>query len=214
MKTACNASPINPVVAKKALKTYSAILLVCLLFGPACKKDDTGITLTLPAKTQSGKNSFGFLLNNAVWTNYGQVCFPFAGGCRENLIGRFYHNDGVAHVSADKVLKKNGSWHTIESIGLELATNFQGPKKYSTTTNDVIGVAYFLSEQGKEEISYLLSATNPVFTITLLKVDTVNHILSGEFSGTVFRRISESSAETSATDSIVINDGRFDIKYY
>lgn len=36
--------------------------------------------------------------------------------------------------------------------------------------------------------------------------------LSGEFSGKLFWRMSEESFATSTTDSIVISDGRFDIK--
>jgi len=194
------------------MKLYSRlfILLTFLIF--SCKKDDAGVTFSLPAKTQSGQNTFGFLLNSSVWTNYGQVCFPFAGGCRENLSG-IYTSNGYILIDADKVLYKNGSWNTIENIDLNLTTNFRGPQTYSTMTNDTIGVGYWFTEQGQVTKTYLLSQTVPVFNITITKIDTVHKIISGEFSGKLFRRISDTSFATSSTDSVILNDGRFDIKY-
>ncbi len=189
--------------------TYLLLLIISLI---SCKKDDTGMTFSLPAKTQSGKHNFGFLLNSSVWTNYGQVCFPFAGGCRENLKGFYYPSDGDIVISADRVLNRNGSRNTTETININLTTNFQGLKTYSTLFNDTIGFGYWLSEQGQADKTYLLSLVNPTFTITLTKIDTTQKILSGEFSGILFRRLSETSFATSLTDSIIISDGRFDIK--
>src|SRR4249919_2453575 len=122
------------------MKLYSGLLILLTVVIFSCKKDDTGVVFSLPAKTQSGQNTFGFLLNSSVWTNYGQVCFPFAGGCKENLSGIYYNGD--IHIDADKVLYKNGSWNTIENIDLDLTTNFRGPQTYSTLTNDTIGVGY------------------------------------------------------------------------
>ncbi len=186
------------------------MLISILVF--SCKKDDTGIDLSLPLKTQTGRNTFGFLLNSQVWINYGQVCFPFAGGCRENLSGFYYSSDGDIHLNADKVLYKNGSWSTNESIDLNLTTNFRSIGTYSTLTNDTIGVAYWYSERGQPKKTYLLSQTIPTFSIAVIKIDTVNDILAGEFSGKLFRRISDTSFATSTTDSIIIENGRFDIR--
>ncbi|MCY7420626.1 MAG: hypothetical protein LH478_02670 [Chitinophagaceae bacterium] len=192
------------------MKIFFNILISVLVF--SCKKNDTGIDLSLPSKTQTGQNTFGFLLNSQVWINYGQVCFPFAGGCRENLSGFYYSSDGDIHINADKVLYKNSSWSTYESIDLNLATNFRSIGTYSTLTRDTIGVAYWYSEQGQPKKTYLLSQTIPTFTIAVTKADTVNNILAGEFSGKLFRRISDISFATSTTDSIIIDNGRFDIK--
>lgn len=179
----------------------------------SCKKDDTGVNFSLPEKTQSGQNTFGFLLNSAVWRNYGQVCFPFAGGCRENLSGLYYRSDGDINIWADKVLFKNGSWNTIENFNINFSTNFRGSGTYSTLTNDTLGITYFFSERGIPKKTYLLSQTNPTFAITITKIDTTGKILSGEFYGKLFRRLSDSSFATSITDSIIVNDGRFDIKF-
>lgn len=178
----------------------------------SCIKDDCRLTFVLPAKTQSGQHTFGFLLNTGAWTNYGKVCFLFAGGCRENLNGRYYPSDGDISITADKVLYKNNSWSTHENFSLNLSTNFRGAGTYSTLTNDTIGVAYSFSEPRQPDKTYFLSASNPVFTIVITKIDPVSKTMSGEFSGKLFRSISEAFFATSTTDSIVISDGRFDIR--
>jgi len=191
---------------------YLILFLISLLI-ISCKKDDTGVQFSMPDKTQTGRNTFGCLLNNAVWINYGQVCFLFAGGCRENLRGRFYENDGDILVDADRVLYKDNSWNTSENIGINLSTGFRGTREYNTLNHDSIIVGYTFSEKLKSPQSYLLSQTHPDFSVNITRIDTVQNILSGGFSGVLFRRISDTSFAVSQTDSIIIKDGRFDIKY-
>ncbi len=195
------------------MKRYIFFVGLSVMIFHSCRKDDTGVVLSLPARTQTGENTFGFLLNESVWTNYGQVCFHFAGGCRENLSGFYYSSDGDIRLDADKVFYKNGSWSTSENISIDLATNFRGIGTFNTLSQDTIKVGYWLSVQGQPQLSYLLSDTNPGFTVTVSKIDTVLGIMSGEFSGTLFRRLSDTSFVTSLTDSIVIREGRFDIKW-
>jgi hypothetical protein len=194
------------------MKKYVNIFILLSLILASCKKDDTGVIFSLPAKTQTGQNTFGFLLNSSVWTNYGQVCFPFAGGCRENLSGAYYATDGDILLSADKVLYKNGSWNTSENFDLILSTNSRGPGTYSTFTNDTISVGYWFTEKGQQQKTYLLPRSNPAFTVTITKIDLALKVLSGEFTGKLFRRLSDTSFATSITDSIIISEGRFDIK--
>lgn len=105
------------------MKTTSALLVIIICFF-ACRKNDTNVTFTLPQKTQSGQNTFGFLFNTAVWTNYGQVCFPFSGGCRDNLKGMFYRNDGDVSINADRVLYKEGKLTSSESFYINEWINF------------------------------------------------------------------------------------------
>ena len=197
---------------KQVMKNCLVLFLALALLFSSCIKDDSGLTFVLPAKTQLGQHTFGFLLNTGVWTNYGKVCFPFAGGCRENLNGRYYPSDGDISITADKVLYKNNVWNTQENIELNLSTDFRGAGTYSTLTKDTIGVTYSFSEIRQPDKTYFLSASNPVFTIVITKFDPDSKTMSGEFSGKLFRRISEESFATSTTDSIVISDGRFDIK--
>jgi hypothetical protein len=193
------------------MRTFLTIstIIVCLT---SCKKDDTGVVFTLPQKTQTGQNTFGFLFNTSVWTNYGQVCFPFAGGCRDNVRGFFYKNDGDILINTDRVIYKDGNLVSSESFEITLKTKFNGSRTYSTLTNDTLSIAYFYKTNSSIDTMYILPQTNPTFTIKITKIDTINNILSGEFSGKVFKRIDYTNFTTSLTDSININEGRFDIK--
>jgi hypothetical protein len=195
------------------MKMFLSILLSATVFIVACRKDDTGVTFQMPEKTQSGNNTFGFMLNDAVWTNYGQVCHLFMDGCRENLAGRYYPGDGNMILRADKVLYKDGSWNNIDNIELVLITHLRGAGSYSISAHDTIHVSYSTHEVGQTEINYILSETDPLFTISLIKIDTLNRIMAGEFSGKLFRRSSDTSFATSTTDSLMITDGRFDVKF-
>ncbi|SKA03387.1 hypothetical protein [Sediminibacterium ginsengisoli] len=191
------------------MKPLYIVLFCCSLL--ACRKDDTGVVLTMPAKTQTGQHTFGFLLNSEVWTNYNKVCF-LTTGCRENLDGIYYTNDGDVHVRADKVLHKNSGLSSTESIDLYLNTRFRGTGTYSIANGDTLMISYRRSETGSQDVTYLLSSLNPSFTITLDRIDPANKILSGTFSGKLFKQMNSASAATSATDSLMVTDGRFDIK--
>jgi hypothetical protein len=193
------------------MKTLLAIVvtIVCLT---SCKKDDTGVSFTLPQKTLTGQNTFGFLFNSSVWINYGQVCFPFAGGCRDNLRGIFYKNDGDILINTDRVIYKNGNLFSSESFEITLKTKFNGIRTYSTLANDTLSIAYLYKTNSSIDTMYILPQINPIFSIKITKIDTTNNILSGEFSGKIFKRIDYTNFATSLIDSINVNDGRFDIK--
>jgi hypothetical protein len=186
------------------------LLFIVIGFFSSCKKNDTNKSFTLPPKTQTGKHTFGFLLNSNVWTNYRQRCTFY--GCSDNLVG-FYYSDGDVSVSADRVLFKSGLRNSDESISFSFPTHFTGSKTYSTLNGDSIEVGYRYSDTTHLTKYYVLSATNPVFNITITKIDALNKILSGEFSGKLFRRINLSFPPVvSQTDSINVTEGRFDIK--
>ncbi len=190
---------------------YVLLIFIAITCTIACKKDDSGIIFSLPAKTYTGQNTFGFMLDNLVWTNYGRVCFPFAGGCRDNLKG-YYYNDGDLTINADRVLHKGGIWNTSESVSIYLKTKFKGTITYSTLTNDNIGVYYSYSEIHKKNKVYVAASINPNFIVSLTKIDSTNRIISGEFSGVLFNKSQDTTNTISKTDSIIIREGRFDIK--
>ncbi|MEA5141480.1 hypothetical protein [Arcicella rigui] len=191
------------------LKNYLLFILLIVL-NVACTKDDSDISLVLPNKTQTGEHTFGFLLNEKVWINYGQVCFPFAGGCRENLQVYYFPNKNFL-INADKVLYKNGSWNTSESIDIavdELLT----AKTYRSVNKDKVSAFYTFEGQGQQPKQYLPHKTRPDFNVRITTLDSVKRTMSGEFNGTLFRVVDLSSLALSESDSIIIKDGRFDAK--
>lgn len=189
-------------------------LALCVFLVSSCYKDETKIVFSLPAKTQSGKNTFGFLLNSSVWTNYGQICFLFGSGCRDNLTGNYYSTDGTVTLSADRVLHNKNAALTRESISISLITQLKGVGTYRVQSQDTMGIYYRIQtvvNSQSQEKHYLLPKTNPDFTITLVKLDTVQKILTGEFSGKLFHQ-NDSTLVISTSDSLIISDGRFDIR--
>lgn len=186
------------------MKSTLSILVFIVLF--SCRKDDAATVFVLPAVTQTGANTFGFLLDGEVWINYGEICSLSMGGCRENLTGDYFTSYGGISVQADRVLYSDGIANN-ESIRIDLHTSFEGPRTYSTLAGDYMEVSYSPSDN---QYGYRLDDINPRFTIKLIRLDTVDGIISGEFFGTLFR---ETGLTISITDSVRVTEGRFDLKY-
>ncbi len=189
------------------MKISTCFALIILLF--SCRKDDSAVVFTLPPATQTGSQTFGFMLDDDVWINYGQVCQPNGGNCRENLSGEYFSSDGGITIKADQVVYKDGVAQT-QYFELNLFTGFGGEKTYSTMTGDDITVLYVPVSQIGNSFPYALPDSDPIFTVTITKLDTNAGIIAGTFSGTLFRGI---TGGISATDSVVVSQGRFDLKY-
>jgi hypothetical protein len=59
----------------------------------------------LPAETQTGSNTVGFLQNENLWVNYGQVCH-FLQHCLENSSATYFRsNNGTFLLDAVRILK-------------------------------------------------------------------------------------------------------------
>jgi hypothetical protein len=191
------------------MKQLTSILFL-MLFCTACTKDnlDEYENLELPEITQSGQHTFGFLLNDDVWVNFGERCSVVPAQCRENLKGFFFESDGDIQISADRVLRDNNQFVSSTSLIIYLKTDFRGLGSYSTALGDLLNVNYLVTEDS----IYILPENNPNFVVNITRLDLDAKILSGEFSGTLFHRDNLSNQSTSPTDSIRIEDGRFDIR--
>lgn len=190
----------------KQLTGFLLLALICT----ACYKDnlDEYENLELPEITQSGQHTFGFQLNDEVWVNFGQKCTVVPSQCRENLTGIFYESDGDLNISADRVLRDNNQFVSSTTLIINLKTDFRGVGSYSAALDDLHNVNYLITADS----SYMLPENNPNFVVNITRLDLNAKILSGEFSGTLFLRNDVSNQSTSPTDSIRIEDGRFDIR--
>jgi hypothetical protein len=183
--------------------------LSALLF--ACWEDDTSLDFSLPAKTQIGKNTFGCILNAHVWTNYGQVCFPFAGGCRENTVAIYRPaNLGGLELYTDRVLKKIGAIISSESIHFSLNGNFNATGNYNIRYID--NARDIIYRDNSTEKIYSCIPDRETFTLQVTKLDTIQKVISGEFSGTLFSVIYTPMKQMDMSDSVVLTEGRFDLK--
>lgn len=181
------------------------VIAVFAVVALSCRKDDSDVVLTLPAETQAGANTFGFRLDGVVWTNFGQVCQPNGGTCRDNLVGTYFPGDGGIAIEADQVIYKDGVAQT-QHFQLDLSTGFGGEKTYKTTDGDYITVILL---PVNDPVGYATADMAPDFTVTITRLDVNAGIISGTFSGKLFR---VTSAGTSTTDFVAVTEGRFDLK--
>jgi hypothetical protein len=196
------------------MKQY-LILLAIIGSLVSCKKkllypNDLTIKFTLPPVTQSGQSTFGFVIDSTVWVNYGQNENPEL----PNLRATYLPGDSSVNVVVDRVLMNNGAIASNQSFSFTLINDiFEIPGSY-LTGSEIYGnsnsVGFFNNDSMSQKI-YGIISSRPTFLISVSKFDTVNHIFSGQFSGTLFN-VSNGSYYTNLNDSIIITQGRFDVK--
>ncbi|WP_235526046.1 DUF6252 family protein [Pedobacter sp. Leaf216] len=153
-----------------------------------CKKD---ITMTpdkeeLPAMTQSGSNTFGFLLNGEVW-------LPKTPLLKERLDLSYDPNykGGSFGIIANRYLSSVNQMEL--SIGL---TGVNKPGKYTFNNNGVI----YADSNSK---CYYYEDRIVSGSLSITKIDLANNFISGTF---------EFKLEKQGCQIINATDGRFDLK--
>ena len=178
--------------------TASLVLLVLLLWAAtACT---TAPEPNLPPITEEGRNTLGFKANGKVWVNSGEICNWF--DCDENVVeGRLHKYPdgryGVVVVGFYTNKDKNINQH------LSIAVNYvDAPGTYKIKSADNSFMTYLVESSGN---NFYQLGDNSNATITITKLDRVNNIISGQFSGTLYNY-------NDPTQEIQIIDGRFDTK--
>ncbi len=172
--------------------------------------------LALPAYSEDGANTFGFMMNDSVWTVFGKKYFgdmftPAA--WHDNVVGVGFGSSGVPPI---QIFTVSGELTVVKQNLMQ--------KDYQTTINffpdSPFLRTYLLSGSFSAPSSgwltfikrpidimhsdeyYFIDSSKPL-TIQLTRFDTVAKICAGHFHGSVY----------SYTDSIIITDGRFDVKF-
>jgi hypothetical protein len=161
----------------------------------------------LPPITTEGLNTAGCLVNGELWLpkpggglKPGIDCeyYPRIEGIDPRIWGGFSldlsrHSDDA--LEGD--IKVSHGW-LIKSDSLTLYRNHQNPDRYGG------GGGYVDASNGG--FKPYRTTVNPNNFMTILKLDTVNNIISGTFQ---FDAINENDD----TDTIKIREGRFDVKF-
>ncbi|GAA4032633.1 hypothetical protein GCM10022409_16110 [Hymenobacter glaciei] len=159
-------------------------------------------TFTLPPATQTGANTFGFVLDGRVWRNYGWL--PYTAAESDNLSssyvphGRFTLNAGLIDRN-----RYERFYLFLDSL-VNTGTYRANANVASGATRRAERILIFSGESDKLYYGYSPNGTKTNVTIT--KLDTVKHIIAGTFEGAVAQRVD-------STKQVRITDGRFDIKY-
>ena len=183
------------------MRYFLNLLLLCvLLINTSSCSTEPEPELDLPPITQDGRNSLGMKANGKVWVNHGDICNWFS--CDDNVVeGRLHKNqDGSRSLIllafyADK--KKNISQQfSLNGKNIKATGTYQlkpGQENHA-------GLAINMTQNDFYQLG-----NNSSFTITVTRLDTVNHIVSGQFEG-VLEHYSDN------TKKMTITEGRFDTK--
>ena len=175
-------------------KLITAVLILSVCCFAECKKNKPDAN-GLPAATQEGKNTLGFLLNGTPWTPQGNngtanLSIDFDAGL----------DKGVFDISAYRILSSNNREYF--GIGMKDSLNFYNAPFTVSLTNSSLYRFYF-SNNSCTFFSTDVD-TRVGGSIMVSKLEKTNRIIAGTFNATLNK--------TGCTE-IKITDGRFDMKY-
>ena len=175
-----------------------ALLLTIAFY--SCKKE--GIpNLTLPANTQTGQNTLGFMLDNKIWANYGKRCTTM-GGCKENKVSATQYRQS----NGDLYLEISAGYNadTIDQAFYISTTNITNIGTFLIDSSLNQGMTFYANQSAQFFQNYRTRKPGKCF-LTITKFDTTNKIISGVFNATLYNTFN-------LNDSVKIEDGRFDAK--
>ena len=177
----------------KRLKLQLGItVLYCLFCIVQCRKNNLDSN-GLPAITQDGKNTLGFLLNGQPWKPQG---VRGTGNLSIDFDPSF--NQGIFSIVAYNF---NTPLSEQFIIGVKDSLNFiNAPITLSLNRLSLYSVSYNTPCDYFNQLNDVTSSGS----MTITKLDRTNHIISGTFTATLNK--------TGCTE-IKITDGRFDMKF-
>ncbi|RAK63887.1 DUF5025 domain-containing protein [Hymenobacter edaphi] len=185
---------------------YSLIFTLALVSVAGCRNREPAPAFQLPAATQTGANTMGFVVDDRVWQNHGRRCTMY--GCHDNQLRGYVETE--YNGAQEFVLTAGLNAKDIDE-GFSLSIDsLRGPGVYdaelfpnSTTNSRLRNSLYFGNT--KQNQSYW-SRPQSSSRIVVTRLDTVARIISGTFEGRLYN-LNDPAA------SVVIRDGRFDVKY-
>lgn len=174
-------------------KTPFVSLLLCLL--TSCEKEPLD---QLPDATQKGENTAGFLLDGKAWLPKGE----FLTGVYEPVNGFW------KRTKAGPALNISMSYRTKDTqsgVGIHLMGVYQ-PGIYTLNQEAKVNLGDMAPSYATYYKDYRSYYTDPptFSTVTITRLDTINHIASGTFELTL--------QEDGGTQTVHITQGRFDVR--
>ncbi|HVT84420.1 MAG TPA: hypothetical protein VHD35_04415 [Chitinophagaceae bacterium] len=202
---------------KKASYHIFLLLLALVSLQISCRKSSIKSEPQLPPITQIGANTFGCKINGKVWvphfacTAFGDPCGEleytvtpqFNGSDTSLFISLVAGNDSGGHAFFQIGPRHGGSLggssikgigNYADSIGVDFYTDISDYYLYDSLYRTVLINSYY---------TFYVTNLNPVFNITT--IDATKGIVAGTFAFTLFTQ--------DLKDSLIITDGRFDIRF-
>ncbi len=205
--------PETPTLMKKLL-----FVLLLLSFYCACTKE-TVFQPSLPAPSFAGKNTFGFKYNASnIWASISHGDFnTYTPNDIPNATCAVYDSLLVNKKITlfGDLSAKSGSFIVNDShfevrlynVPLLLPLSI-GTLTFDTSLAKNSNRAFFSDYKSSKGYA---NYTNNTFSLTITNLDTTNKIISGNFSGTLYKL---DTAKFTLTDSMKITNGNFDVKYH
>jgi hypothetical protein len=190
------------VAAKNTMRKLTFLILLINIFF-SCKKEK--LTITLPAITTSGSNTFGFLVEEKVWVpkcGAGETCINLAS---------FLPGNKQFELSGEIKIKGKESNFTlyIDSLFSEGTCSSYSVMSLADSKGIVVqNGGYYDNVCGPNTASY----------ITITKLDTTNKIVSGIFQARLKKvlvtNLNFQDLYSNSPEYIEIKEGRFDMHYH
>ncbi|MGB4775498.1 MAG: DUF5025 domain-containing protein [Daejeonella sp.] len=182
---------------------------IILLFLIGCDQYDNISeinSLTLPLYSETGKNTFGCLVNERVWTNYGKHRLGAEGGYGDNLLGSGFvkinnNADTILYLSGRLSVVKKGDTIREESMSISLIKKQPFINEYElglAENNRLLFTDYHGDYTSDDKKPLILNINKNELTLN------GKRIVSGKFSGYIYN-------SNNSKDSLAITGGIFDI---
>jgi len=182
------------------MKTTSLAIIILLTFTLSgcigCKKEVTDPN-GLPAATQEGKNTLGFLLNGQPWTPKG-----FSGTANLSIDFDSGINNGILGIVAYRTLSSADKTQFI--LGITDSANLKSAPFTVIIKKKSIGALSFSTKEYCD-LNHNDTTIYQSGQISIVKLDRINRIIAGTFNGILYKQ--------TCGDTIKITEGRFDLKF-
>lgn len=176
--------------------------LICSFLIFACSRESVEPEFALTPATQTGANTVSFMVDGRGWQPYGRTCAT-GGWCVEPLNVYYNPKRGQFQINAFLTTSKRSEYFSLECDSLFKSGAFV--LSQGTINRLSNGGLYYAGQRLPGDPSYkTFDSTSTHITIT--RLDTVAHIISGVFDGYLLET-------TSQVKAVNITDGRFDVKY-
>ncbi len=199
------------------MNSLRAFLLLWILFtlgrcecNPEPSPDDQ-----LPAETQEGKNTFGCKVNGEVWLPRASIGLAIPAGVDLSYDPSF--NGGTMSLKATRWYRDANDQNISTRDYIDVAIGqLNKPGQYSLNTADQQGIGDYSSgtqdERDKTKqtgCDYNEPGDTRTGTLTITKLNLINHILSGRFEFA----ITKTDSLPNCPRLIQVSEGRFDMRF-
>ena len=176
--------------------TLTAIAIISIFCFAKCKKEKPDAN-GLPAATQEGKNTLGFLLNGQPWKPQG-----FSGTGNLSIDYDQGINNGTLGIIAYRTVSSND--RTQFGLGIIDSLNFKNAP-FTLLVNKKSAANFLYSDRNYCDIVHSDSTIYERGSVTITKLDRMSRIISGSFEGILYNKL--------CGDTVKITLGRFDMKF-